>query len=47
MFERVINYVGMNVRKCSLKEIGGRRLMSISDVLTVGDAVSVLREIRG
>lgn len=46
-FGKILDYIGLHARRCDLKEIKGRRLMHISQVPTVGDAVKVLREIRG
>lgn len=45
MFDRVLNYIANNPRRCNLKEIGGRRMMVVSAVKTVREAVSVLRNI--
>ena len=44
-FEQVINYIGYNARRCDLKELRGRRLMHVSNVATVEEAVQVLRDI--
>ena len=45
VFDRIINYAAMNPRRCALKEIRGKRVMTISDIDTVGDAVNLLRSI--
>ena len=45
VFGDVINYVAANTRRCSLKEIKGKRSMVVSNVETVGQAVEVLRNI--
>ena len=44
VFGNVINYVAANTRRCTLKEIKGKRSMVVSGVATVGQAVDVLRE---
>lgn len=44
-FDKVLRYIGNNPRRCNLKEISGKHIMIVSDVKTVGDAVTVLREI--
>ena len=41
-FGRLLDYVGRNVRRCSLKEQNGRRSMVVSDVPTVEEAVRIL-----
>ena len=43
-FEKVLNYVARNSRRCDLKETKGRRLMHVNDVTSVEEAVSVLRD---
>lgn len=43
VFGNVINYVAANTRRCTLKEIKGKRSMVVSGVATVGQAVDVLR----
>ena len=45
VFGNVINYVAANTRRCTLKEIKGKRSMVVSNVATVGQAVEVLRDI--
>jgi transcription-repair coupling factor (superfamily II helicase) len=45
VFDRIINYAAMNPRRCALKEIRGKRVMTISNIETVGDAVNLLRSI--
>ena len=45
VFDHIINYAAMNPRRCALKEIRGKRVMSISDIATVGAAVNLLRSI--
>jgi transcription-repair coupling factor (superfamily II helicase) len=44
-FGRVITYATQNVRRCNLREQGGKRSMVISEVPTVAEAVSVLSTI--
>ena len=44
VFGRVLDYIATHPRRCNLKEIKGRRLMHIDRVATVGEAVSLLRE---
>ena len=43
-FSTVINYVGNHPRRCDFKQVGTRRLLTISEIPTVEAAVSVLRE---
>ncbi len=44
-FGKVLDYITANARRCTLKDVGGKRTMIVSDVKTVGDAVKVLRDI--
>ncbi len=44
-FGRVLDFVSGNSSRCQFKEIGGRRLMHINNVTTVGEAVGILRSI--
>jgi transcription-repair coupling factor (superfamily II helicase) len=44
-FDSILNYVGMNVRRCSLREQSGKRSMVVADVPTVEEAVAVLQKI--
>ena len=44
-FEKIINYMMSNPRRCTLKEARGHRMAVISDVKTVGEAVNVLAHI--
>jgi transcription-repair coupling factor (superfamily II helicase) len=44
-FGRVLDFVGRNVRRCSLKEQNGKRSMVVSDVPTVEEAVRILGSI--
>ena len=44
-FGRVISYATQNVRRCNLREQGGKRSMVINEVPTVAEAVSVLSTI--
>ena len=43
-FSAVINYVGNHPRRCDFKQVGTRRLLTVSEIPTVEIAVSVLRE---
>lgn len=43
-FSAVINYVGNHPRRCDFKQVGTRRLLTISEIPTVEAAVSVLRD---
>ena len=44
-FGRVLDYIGQNVRRCSLREQGGKRSMVVTDVPTVEEAVRILQTI--
>ena len=44
-FDKVLQYIGCNLRSCNLKEINGKRSMVVNDIATVGEAVKVLRSI--
>ena len=44
-FDSVLNFVGHNPRRCNLKEIAGKRMMTVNNVPTVEEAVNVLRSI--
>lgn len=44
-FDSVLNYIGRNPRRCNLKEVAGKRMMIVSAVPSVEEAVNVLREI--
>ncbi len=44
-FDKMLNYAALNVRRCHLKEVRGRRLMHVSAVQSVTEAVGVLRSI--
>lgn len=45
LFGKVLDYIGHNPRRCNLKEVGGKRMIVVSNVKTVEDAVKVLRGI--
>lgn len=47
VFDTVLNYIGHNPRTCNLKEVAGKRMMMVSGIKTVGEAVKKLREIEG
>ena len=42
-FSAVINYVGNHPRQCDFKQVGTRRLLTVSQIPTVETAVNVLR----
>ena len=44
-FGNLLNYIEANPRRCNLKEVSGKRMMVVSSVKTVGEAVKVLRDI--
>ena len=44
-FDQILNYVGRNARRCNLREIKGKRSMVIKNVNTVGEAVTILRDV--
>ena len=44
-FGRALNYIATHTRRCTLKEVKGKRSMVISGIPTVEDAVEVLKEI--
>lgn len=44
-FDSLINFIGRHPRRCNLKEVGGKRAMSITQVDSVGKAVDLLRAI--
>ena len=46
-FDRVLDYIAANPRRCNLREQNGRRSMVISGVSTVAEGVSVLKDISG
>ena len=43
-FGRALNYIATHTRRCTLKEVKGKRSMVISGIPTVEDAVEVLKE---
>lgn len=43
-FEHVLNYITHHTRRCDLREQNGRRLMHVSQIPTVGEAVYALRQ---
>ena len=45
VFGRIIDFATGNVTRCNLREQNGKRSMVITDVPTVGEAVSVLSRI--
>ena len=44
-FGKILNYMASHPRNCSLREKNGRRSMSLSDITTVADAVTILKRI--
>ena len=46
-FDRVLNYIAANPRRCNLREQNGKRSMVVAGVKTVEEGVSVLREMCG
>ena len=44
-FDKVLSYIATNPRRCTLKEIKGKRAMVVSGITTVGEAVGTLRNI--
>ena len=44
-FDKVLNYIGRNPRRCNLKEVAGKRMMVVSSVASVEEAANVLRNI--
>ncbi len=47
LFDKVLRYISANTRRCTLKEVSGKRSMVVGNVTTVGEAVAVLRTIDG
>ena len=46
-FEKALNYIGRNPRRCNIKENRGKRFMTVAGVDTVERAAEILREIDG
>ena len=44
-FDNVLNYIGRNPRRCNLKEVAGKRMMLVTGVPSVEEAVKVLRDV--
>ncbi len=44
-FEKALDYIGRNPRRCNIKESRGKRYMSVADVHSVEAAAGILREI--
>lgn len=44
-FDKILNYIGRNPKRCNLKEKSGKRSMVISNVKSCGDAIVILRDI--
>ena len=47
MFDRILQFVGQNLRRCNFREVNGKRSMSIADIPTVDAAVQLLAQIIG
>ena len=43
-FGKVVNFMATHPRRCDLKEVKGRRLLHVSGVRSVAEAVELLRE---
>ena len=43
-FDSILNYIARNPSRCDLKEIHGRRMMHVSNIASVEEAVSLLRK---
>ena len=43
-FGKALNYIATHTRRCTLKEVKGKRSMVVMGIPTVGDAVEVLKE---
>ena len=46
-FEKALDYIGQNPRRCNIKESRGKRYMTVSKVDSVEKAVEILRKIEG
>ena len=46
VFSGIFDYVGAHPRQCQFKEIGGRNILQMASVTTVGQAVDILREMK-
>ena len=44
-FGKMLNYIAANTRRCTIKEVKGKRSMVVSGIPSVGDAVNVLKNI--
>ena len=44
-FDRILQFVAMNPRRCNFREANGKRSMIISDIPTVEAAVKLLAQI--
>ena len=43
-FDHILSYAGRNVRRCQLRETGGKRSMLVANVQTVEEAIRVLKD---
>ena len=46
-FDRVLDYIAANPRRCNLRELNGKRSMVIAGVNTVEEGVNVLKAMAG
>ena len=44
-FGKVLDYIGRHARTCQLKELKGKRLMSVANVTSVAQAITLLASI--
>ena len=44
-FGKVLEYMTRNVRRCNLREVNGKRSMIVNNISTVGDALTICRQI--
>ncbi len=45
-FSGVFEYVGAHPRRCQFKEVGGRNILQMAQVATVGEAVDILKQMK-
>jgi len=44
-FDRLLNFVAQNPRRCQFREQNGKRLMTITEVSTIDEAVKLMTSI--
>ena len=44
-FDRLLHYVTVNVHRCNIKEIKGKRIIAVSNVPTIQEAINVMQAI--